>query len=389
MKKLLKDTSEFFSKRFNLEPQTLYLSPGRLNIIGEHVDYNDGYVLPAAIDKYICFAISLTEDEKCCLVAIDLGDEYVFKLTDKLCPIEKTWANYILGVLYQYKEMDLPLKGFNIAFSSTIPDGAGLSSSAALECGFGIAMNEILNLGLSKEKIALIGQHAEHTFVGVMCGIMDQFANVLGKKNNVFKLDCVSLEYNYYNADFGKYSLVLLDSKVKHNLITTDYNDRRKECERGLEILKEVFHEIKSFRNCSIKQVEEIKDRLGELLFKRCHYVVREIQRVLLAVEAIEACNFAKLGALMYETHEGLSNEFEVSCAELDFLVEEARKEETIIGARMMGGGFGGCTINLIETAAQDDIIGCILKAYKSAFGIDGQFYKVNISDGTSISHNF
>ena len=384
MKELIKETSARFQQRFNTPPESIFMSPGRINIIGEHVDYNDGYVLPAAIDKYICFAVSLTEDEKCTIVAKDLDDEYTFKIGDSLQPIEKMWANYILGVMHQYQEMKLPLKGFNIAFSSTIPVGAGLSSSAALECGFAYALNAMLNLGISKEQIALIGQKAEHTFAGVMCGIMDQFANVFGKEDKVIKLDCITLEYDYHNADFGKYSLFLIDSKVKHTHLTSGYNDRRKECEQGLAILHENFPEATTFRNCTKEQVEQVRELLGETVYKRCHFVVGEIKRVLAAVDALEAGNFKELGRLMYETHEGLSKEYEVSCVEIDFLIAAARKEEASIGARMMGGGFGGCSINLVEKASQDEIIARISEAYKKEYNIEPKAYKVSISEGTS-----
>lgn len=383
MKQLISHTTAVFEHRFGFAPAAIFLSPGRINIIGEHIDYNDGFVLPAAIDKHICFAISISNDSNCNVIAVDIDDEYSFNINDEIKPIEKTWANYILGVLFQYKEMKLPLKGFNIAFSSTIPEGAGLSSSAALECGFGFALNEMLNLGLSKEKIARIGQHAEHTFVGVMCGIMDQFSNMFGIKDKVIKLDCTSLEYEYHNADFGKYALVLIDSNVKHSLVTTSYNDRRKECEKGLEILKQNYIQIKTFRDCTKEQVEKSKELLGAILFKRCHFVVSEIQRVLDAVIAIESCDFNELGRLMYETHEGLSSEYEVSCDELDFLVDAAKNEDTVVGSRMMGGGFGGCSINLIEKENQDVVIERIAKAYKNAFGIDIEHYKISISDGT------
>ncbi|HEY0092078.1 MAG TPA: galactokinase [Flavobacterium sp.] len=384
MKELIKETSNYFQFRFKSEPESIFLSPGRINIIGEHVDYNDGYVLPAAIDKYICFAVSLTADGSCTIAAKDLNDEHHFHISDQLQPIEKMWANYILGVLHQYQEMKLPLKGFNIVFSSTIPVGAGLSSSAALECGFAYALNSMLNLGIGKEQLALIGQKAEHSFAGVMCGIMDQFASVFGKENKVIKLDCTTLEYDYHNADFGKYSLFLIDSKVKHTHLTSGYNDRRRECEQGLAILRENFPDVTSFRNCTKEQVEEARELLGETIFRRCHFVVREIQRVLDAVNALEAEDFKELGRLMYETHDGLSKEYEVSCEELDFLINAARDEDAIIGARMMGGGFGGCSINLVETDRQDEVIARISDSYQRAYDIEPKIYKVSISEGTS-----
>jgi len=384
-KKLIKSTRTYFQDIFGSKPQYTFLSPGRINIIGEHVDYNHGFVLPAAINKYICFAISATEDNNCSIAAKDLDETYSFKLDEDLKPVDKMWVNYILGVLQQFKVKGLPVKGFNIAFSSTIPMGAGLSSSAALECGFGFALNTIFDLGVSKQDIALIGQKSEHTFVGVNCGIMDQFASVFGKKNKAIKLDCDTLEYEYHNANFKKYSLLLLDSKVKHTHLTSGYNDRRNEVEQGIAILKQEFPQIKTFRDCTEQHLLQVKDQLGETIFKRCHFVVTEIQRVLDAVTALENSDFKKLGQLMYETHQGLTEEYEVSCSEIDFLVNAVKNKKTVLGSRMMGGGFGGCSINLVEKGSEKELIESISKDYLKAFGIELMPYKIKISKGTSL----
>lgn len=387
-KKLIKDTSLHFESVFQKTPDYTFLSPGRINIIGEHIDYNDGFVLPAAINKYICFTISKNENSECTIVAKDIDETYRFNLNDNLKPIDKMWANYILGVLHQLKEKEIEMLGFNMVFSSTIPMGAGLSSSAALECGVGFAMNTIFNLGLSNKEIALIGQKSEHTFVGVNCGIMDQFASVFGKKNNVIKLDCNTLEHEYHKVDFKNYSLLLLDSNVEHTHLTSGYNVRRQEVEEGLSILKQHFPEVKTFRNCTENRVLELREKLGKTLFKRCHFVVKEIQRVQDAVNAIENSDFKKLGALMTQTHLGLSNEYEVSCDEIDFLVESVQNEKSVLGSRMMGGGFGGCSINLVEKGSENELIKKIAAKYKSAFGIDLKSYKVKISQGTSFVKN-
>ena len=383
-KKLISDTTLHFESVFQKKPEFIFLSPGRINIIGEHIDYNDGFVLPAAINKYICFAISKNENSECHLIAKDLNETYEFNWNDELKPIDKMWANYILGVLHQLKNSNFEMQGFNMVFSSTIPMGAGLSSSAALECGVGFAMNSIFKLGLSKKDIALIGQKSEHTFVGVNCGIMDQFASVFGKKNNVIKLDCNTLEYEYYQADFNNYSLLLLDSNVKHTHLTSGYNVRRQEVEQGLSIIKLHFPEVKTYRNCNENMVLELREKLGETLFKRCHFVVKEIQRVQDAAIAIENSDFKKLGELMSQTHIGLSEEYEVSCDELDFLVDAVQNEKSVLGARMMGGGFGGCSINLVEKGLENELIKKIAAKYKTAFGIDLKSYKVKISKGTS-----
>lgn len=383
-KKLIRQTSELFEQTFQKAPEYIFLSPGRINIIGEHVDYNDGFVMPAAINKYICFAVSKNKDSNCTLVAKDLNETYSFDVNDELKPIEKMWANYILGVLHQLKSKGLKLDGFTIVFSSTVPMGAGLSSSAALECGIGYAMNTMFNLGLSKEEIALIGQKAEHTFAGVNCGIMDQFASVFGKKNSVIKLDCTTLEYQYYKADFKKYSLLLLDSNVKHTHLTSGYNVRRQEVELGLAIIKQHFPEVTTFRNCTESMILELREALGETIFKRCHFVVKEIQRVIDAAEALTTSDFKKLGKLMSETHNGLSKEYEVSCDEIDFLVDAVQHEKSVLGSRMMGGGFGGCSINLVEKGAEDHIIKRVSEQYLKAFGIELKPYKIKISKGTS-----
>lgn len=383
-KKLIQSTTEHFEKLFHNQPQYIFLSPGRINIIGEHVDYNDGYVLPAAINKYVCIAISSSKNSNCKIVAKDLNEVFEFDLKDTLVPNSIMWINYILGVLQQLKEQKQFTNGFNAVFSSSVPIGSGLSSSAAVECGFAYAFNKMFDLGLTKEEIALIGQKSEHTFVGVNCGIMDQFASVFGKKNKVIKLDCNTLEYEYHKADFKKYSLLLLDSNVKHTHLTSGYNDRRNEVEQGLAIIKQHFPEVKTFRNCTSPMVLELKEQLGETIFKRCHFVVKEIQRVQDAVNAIENSAFRTLGQLMTKTHHGLSQEYEVSCEEIDFLVDAVQNEKSVLGARMMGGGFGGCSINLVEKGSENELIKKISEQYRSKFGIELKSYKVKISKGTT-----
>jgi len=381
-KKLIETTADHFSSVFHSRPDHIFLAPGRINIIGEHVDYNDGYVLPAAINKYICFAVSANGSDEVSFVAKDLSDAHHFQLSENIEPIDKMWANYMLGVLSQLKEKGSRLGGFDVVFSSNIPMGAGLSSSAALECGFGYMLNKLFDLGLSKKEIALIGQKSEHTFAGVNCGIMDQFASVFGKKNHVFKLDCNTLEHDYHPAEFKEYSVFLLDSKVKHTHLTSGYNDRRREAAEGLEILKVKYPEVRTFRDLTVDQVEANKDELGDVRFRRCHFVVSEIRRVLDAVDALEDSDFTKLGRLMTETHHGLSRDYEVSCEEIDFLVERALDEKDVLGSRMMGGGFGGCSINLVKKSAEKEVINRISEAYQKQFDIEPAVYKVKISDG-------
>jgi galactokinase len=371
-----------YHQTFQSEPSYTILSPGRINIIGEHVDYNDGFVLPAAINKYVCFAIAESGSSRCTLVALDLNKTYAFDLTDELSPVADMWVNYILGVVAPLKKQ---LKGFNLLFSSTIPMGSGLSSSAAVECGAAFALNTLFKLGLTKEQLAKLGQQAEHTFVGVKCGIMDQFASVFGKQNQVLKLDCTTLTYEYYPANLGDYCLVLLDSKVKHTHLTSGYNTRREEVEAGLKVIKQAFSEVNTFRDCTLNQVEKVRDSLGETLYKRCSFVVKEINRVEEAVKALGTNDFETLGQLIYDTHEGLSIDYEVSCDELDFLVAQAKNIPEVIGARMMGGGFGGCTINLVKKSAISKFENELEMVYKARFGINLEVYNVAISEGTHL----
>lgn len=384
-KKLIENTVKHFENLFDKKPEHIILSPGRINIIGEHIDYNDGFVLPAAINKYVCIAISPNKNGICKIIAKDLNEVFSFNINDELVPNPSMWINYILGVLQQLKEQKNLSKGFHAVFSSSVPIGSGLSSSAAVECGFAYAFNKMFHLSLSKKDIALIGQKAEHTFVGVNCGIMDQFASVFGKNNQVIKLDCNTLDYEYHKADFKKYSLLLLDSQVKHTHLTSGYNDRRREVEQGLSLIKKHFPEVKSFRDCTENMLNTLKSELNEVVYKRCLFVIKEMQRVQAAVDALEQSNFVALGQLMTQTHHGLSQDYEVSCEELDFLVQAVENEPTVLGARMMGGGFGGCSINLVEKGSENDLIKKISLQYQEKFGIKLKAYKVKISKGTSV----
>jgi galactokinase len=381
---LVQNTTAFFEKSFGSAPQKVVLSPGRINIIGEHIDYNDGYVLPAAIDKVICFAFAKNDTQKSRIVAIDLNEDFEIDLTQEITLSDVVWTNYIRGVIKQLQDNGFAFEGFNCVFSSNIPVGSGLSSSAALECGtiFGIAA--LFNLKIEKVDISLLGQKAEH-WVGINCGIMDQFSSVHGLENKVIKLDCNTLDFEYHNADFKDYSLVLFDSNVKHSLFTSEYNNRRIECEQGLAIIKENFPAIKSFRDCTEEQLLSIQDKISETVFKRVHFVVKEINRVIKACEALDNGNIELLGQLLFETHYGLSQEYEVSCAELDMLVDTAKADDAIIGSRLMGGGFGGCTINLIKKGHENEVKSKFSNLYLDTFGIELKFYDVKISNGTTL----
>lgn len=381
---LINKTTAFFQETFSSTPDIIVLSPGRINIIGEHIDYNDGYVLPAAIDKIICFAFKKNNSNQSRIIAIDLNDEFVINLVDPIELADNVWTNYLRGVLTQLKAGGFEFEGFNCVFSSNIPVGSGLSSSAALECGFLFGLNELFNLNIKPVDIALMGQSAEH-WVGINCGIMDQFSSVMGKENKVIKIDCRTLEYEYHNADFNDYSLILFDSNVKHSLMTSSYNERREQCEEGIAIVKHNFPEISSFRDCTEQHILGLQNQMSAIVFKRSLFVVKEISRVIQACEALDNGNIETLGKLMFETHEGLSADYEVSCAELDMIVNTLKKEEAVVGSRLMGGGFGGCTINLIKKGYEDRIKNKLSAIYFETFGIELKIYDVKIGNGTSL----
>ena len=381
---LIQNTVAFFEKSFGSSPQKTVLSPGRINIIGEHIDYNDGYVLPAAIDKVICFAFEKNNTKTSKIIAIDLNEEFEIDLTQEVKLSDVVWTNYIRGVIKQLQDNGFSFEGFNCVFSSNIPVGSGLSSSAALECGMIFGIKSLFDLKIEKKDISLLGQKAEH-WVGINCGIMDQFSSVHGLENKVIKLDCNTLDFEYHNADFKDYSLILFDSNVKHSLFTSEYNTRRIECEEGLSIIKNHFPEVKSFRDSSVEQVLSLQDKMTEKVFDRVHFVVKEINRVIKACEALDQGNIELLGGLLFETHYGLSKEYEVSCEELDMLVDTAKKDDSIIGSRLMGGGFGGCTINLVKKGNENEVKRKFSKLYLDTFGIELKFYDVKISNGTTL----
>jgi len=386
---LINPTLQKFRTEFKEEPEHIFLSPGRINIIGEHVDYSDGFVLPAAIDKYICFAVrKLPQTNLCTIIAKDLGEEYTFDVTKEVKPVQQMWMNYILGVFSQLQNSENQFCGMEIVFSSTIPMGSGLSSSAALECGFAYILNELFDLHLTKKEIAVIGQKSEHTFAGVQCGIMDQFASVFGKEDKVMMLDCHSLEHQYFDAELKGYSLLLFDSCVKHTHLTSGYNERRKDVEHGKKVLWKKFPEVEKFRDFTIAMLDSVKDEMGSVSHKRCLYLLNEIKRVEMAAKAISEGNIEYLGTLLRETHAGLSTEFEVSCDELDFLVEHTLLQEGVLGARMMGGGFGGCSINLIKENKAEEVMQAISEKYFEHFNIQMKVYQVKISDGIKEYNN-
>lgn len=412
-----------FLNHFNNPPSLVVKSPGRINLIGEHTDYNHGFVLPAAIDKFIEVAIGKRNDGCIHMVALDLGESIILPMHN-LTPHATQWVNYIIGVVDQalnslssgenklantkmltsINDKDLAA-GFNICIHGNIPLGAGLSSSAAVECAVLFAINELYQLSLTKMQMALMAQAAEHKFAGVKCGLMDMFASLHGQKNKVILLDCDSLAFTYYPIELKDYSIVLFDTQIKHALVSSEYNTRRLECEQGLKIIQEKYPNVKTFRDISLEQVEEClaswdipqnemnvnkiqekttKDKNSKV-YQRCKYVVEEIARVQLALLDLEKGDMQAFGKKMFATHEGLSKLYEVSCPELDFLVEAVASNKNVLGARMMGGGFGGCTINIIKKTAVDQITKELTAHYAKAMHKELAFYITSIEEGTHL----
>ncbi len=375
-----------FVEIYNSNP-ILFRSPGRVNLIGEHTDYNLGFVLPAAIDKAIYFAIAPRNDEECHAFAVDMNESASFSI-HKLKKSEKGWPNYLMGVVDQLNKAGYKLKGFDCVFGGDIPIGAGLSSSAALEAGLAYALSHIYKLGIDKLDLVKFAQKAENDFVGVNCGIMDQYVNVFGKKGNVLRIDCRSLEYEYFPFEYENISIVLFDTCISHSLASSEYNKRRKECAEGVKVIKKKFQEVESLRDVSSDMLNEFRMQLNPVVFRRCKYVITENERLMKACEALNIHDLKTFGSLMYQTHKGLSEDYEVSCKELDFLVDLTKNKDEVYGSRMMGGGFGGCTINLIETDSVDSISKRMKEEYKEEFGIEANVYVTKISEGTGIINN-
>ena len=360
-------------------------SPGRINIIGEHTDYNNGFVLPTAIDKKIQFKFNRNGSLNTCNIhSANFNTDLSFEL-NAVDKSEKQWENYVLGVIFEIQQLTDKLRGFDCVLDSDIPVGSGISSSAALECGLAFGLNELFDLNLSKQTIVELSQRAEHNYVGTKCGIMDQFASVMSKENNVILLDCRSLEYEYVPIKIEPFKILLLNTNVSHNLASGEYNVRRSQCEKGVEIIKQKYPEVNSLRDVSYAMLQEFETEIPDVVYKRCVYVVQEKDRVLSAVKALKKSQLHKLGEYMYKTHNGLQNLYEVSCPELDFLVDFTKTYDDIIGARMMGGGFGGCTINIIHQDAIDDFIKDASDAYFDKFNIKLTAFEAMPCGGTNI----
>ncbi len=358
-------------------------SPGRINLIGEHTDYNMGFVMPAATDKAIYLAIAKNRTGKIRLHAVNLGEGIEvnalgFEKSDK------SWANYLLGAVNQLQKYH-SIQGFDCVFGGDIPLGAGMSSSSALACGTAFSLNELFDLSLSKRELVEVGHRIEVDYIGLNGGIMDQFAIIFGKKNQIIKLDCRSLEVEYYKTNLRAHQFVLFDTQVSHNLVATEYNKRRAECDEGVGIISRQYPAVKSLRDCTLEMLSDCKKHLNDIVYKRCEYVIKENQRVLDAAIHFRDNELQAFGQKMFASHDGLKNNYEVSCPELDFLVDSVKNNSGVLGARMMGGGFGGCTINLVKKKNVEILIANIQKVYKKKFGITLKAYQANISEGIRV----
>ena len=367
--------SRKFAELFG-EGAVLFTSPGRINLIGEHTDYNGGFVFPGAVDKGIIAAIRPNGTDRVRAFALDLGERSEFGLREEDKPAE-SWAHYLFGVCREVQKRGGAIGGFDTVFAGDVPLGAGMSSSAALESTYAFALNDLYGCGIDKFELAKIGQATEHNYCGVNCGIKDQFASVFGRKGCLIRLDCRSLEYEYFPFDPKGYRLVLVDSRVKHALVGSPYNDRRASCERVAAALGQEF-----LRGATMEQLDAVRERISEEDYRRARYVIGEERRVLTVCDALQRGDYETVGRCMYETHWGMSKDYEVSCEELDFLASLA-EECGVTGSRIMGGGFGGCTINLVKEELYEPFIAAARERFAARYGHEPQIYDVVISDGS------
>ena len=381
MRLTIDDVRSRFIKHFDGTTGSVYASPGRINLIGEHTDYNNGYVFPGAVEQGIIAEIKPNGTRKVRAYSIDLKDYTEFSLDDEQGP-KASWARYIFGVCREMMALGVPVEGFNTAFAGDVPLGAGMSSSAALESTFAFGLNDLWGENkIDRMELARVGQRTEHKYIGVMCGIMDQAISCLGRKGSLLRLDCRSGEYEYFPWNPKGYQLVLVNSCVKHTLAGSPYNERRLQCEHVAEIIGQKHPEVKSLRDASIEMLEEVKGEITGDEYKRARYVIGEVGRVLAVCDALKNDDYEMVGKMMYETHYGLSKEYEVSCEELDFLNDVA-KEAGVTGSRIMGGGFGGCTINLVAEELVDNFKKLAKEKFAEKYGKEPIIIDVVIGDG-------
>jgi galactokinase len=360
----------------------LFAAPGRVNLIGEHTDYNDGFVFPMAIDRETVVAGAQRDDRRVRVHSLNFNESAEFDLAEEGKGLRGVWLDYVEGTARELEKRGARLRGADLIIASNVPVGAGLSSSAALEVSMGYALLSLAEAEVEAKTLALAAQAAEHNYVGTKCGIMDQFIAVMGKKDHALLIDCRSLETTQIPLDTSETVIVIADTRVKHELASSEYNKRRAECERGVGILKEWLPEIRALRDVSVEEFEKYEERLPEPVRRRCRHVVTEDARTLLAAEALRAGRMEEMGRLMYLSHESLRKDYEVSCKELDLMVEIASRVDGVKGARMTGGGFGGCTVNLVARAALDEFQKTVASEYKRQINLEPFIYVVEASDG-------
>lgn len=359
-------------------------APGRVNLIGEHTDYNDGFVMPAAIDRGISVALGKRSDHEIHLYSVQY-EQYFTATKESLKPSSTLWANYILGVAAALVNSGYNFHGFNMAVDGNVPVGAGLSSSAAVECAAIYGLSVLFELDIDRMSLAKMAQGAEHEFAGVMCGIMDQFASMFGRKGNVLKLDCRSLDYEYLPLDLSGYKIVLFNSNVNHSLASSEYNIRRQQCEQGVTWVKAENSQVRSLRDVDVAMLNACVKTKDPLIYRRCKYVIEENERVQSSSVYLRNGDIASFGQKMYESHDGLSKDYGVSCKELDFLVNYVKGRQGVVGARMMGGGFGGCTINIVHNDRVEELIETISQEYREKMGLNLETYIAVTADGASV----
>jgi galactokinase len=370
-----------FLELYEREPR-LFWAPGRVNLIGEHTDYNDGFVLPMAIDAGTVVAAARREDRMVRVRSANLDESADFDLDRTGEPVRHIWLAYVEGMARSLEETGLQLAGADLLIQSDVPLGAGLSSSAALEISVGLAFLQLSCINIDRRALALAGQRSEHNYVGIKCGIMDQYIAALGRAGHALLIDCRTLESTLIPMDLKDVAVVVCDTRVKHALASSEYNLRREQCSRGVELLREVMPDIRALRDVSVAEPEQHQARLPELIRNRCRHVVTENARTLAAAEALKAGDLKAMGELMYASHHSLDRDYEVSSPELNLLVEIASSLDGVIGARMTGGGFGGCTVNLVRFGSLPVFRDVVTREYQSAAGTAPQIYVFEASDG-------
>jgi len=374
---------EEYINKYGIDPAIVIKAPGRINLIGEHTDYNLGFVLPAAIDRVLYIAMGLSEEDMVKVHALDIDDYaeiplYNWDRTDRL------WVDYIKGILKQLADKDVQLRGANCVFGGTIPIGSGLSSSAALDCGFIKALSTLYDYDMADWDIVSMSNRSNNQYLGIGSGILDQFASVFGKKDQCMLLDCSSREYTYHDINLVDIDIVLINTNVKHEHSSSGYNNRPAECQRLIQHLNDAGEPINSLRDLDRDTLDRHRDSLPDKLYNRGSFIIDENDRVHQFVVALAHDNYHQLGQLLYASHEGLSGLYDVSCEELDLLVRLARQNDHVLGARMMGGGFGGCTINLIRRSHRQETIKSIMDTYQTETGVQPEYYDVSIIDGVA-----